>query len=242
VASFSHCWVLGCTPFDRLWFKGSGFELFLESLEVSFEVSIEGAHGFTVYACRFSSLVGVDGVVSCSQPYCITEQAVEVLEVVFGFLAGFLTKFLLHFIDVHRYASPVNEIDYLCIRSFRKLRAFAVGVFFSSSYPSCGRLSRPRTTTPFPSPLKVIGFSESVHPSPTSHQPWHSLRGFPCSTSRTRTRYCRWRVSTCPLPLSAAPQLAHGVVQVYPCYQMHSWEILRALAHTPSASMRFLAR
>jgi hypothetical protein len=105
-------------PFDRHWFKGSGFELFLESLEVSFEVSIEVAHCFTVYACRFSSLVGVDGIVSYSQPYFIAEQSVEVLEVVFGFLSGFLTKFLLHFIDVHRYASPVNEIDYLCIRGF----------------------------------------------------------------------------------------------------------------------------
>src|SRR4030095_4651758 len=88
-----------------------------------------------IYTCRFSSRVGVDGVVSCSQPYCIAEQAVEVLELVFGFLSGFLTKFLLHFIDVHRYASPVNEIDYLCIRSFRKLRAFAIGGFFYSSLP-----------------------------------------------------------------------------------------------------------
>ena len=36
----------------------------------------------------------------------MTEQSVEVLELMFGFLAGFLTQFLLHFIDIHRYVSP----------------------------------------------------------------------------------------------------------------------------------------
>src|SRR5436853_7582994 len=80
----------------------------------------------------------------------MTEQSVEVLKLMFEFFSGFLTKFLLHFIDIHRYVSPASEIDYLCIRSFRELRAFAIGVFFYSSYPSCGRLSRPQTTTPFP--------------------------------------------------------------------------------------------
>src|SRR5215813_11060714 len=59
-------------------------------------------------------------------------------------------KFLLHFIDVHRYISPATTADYLCIRSFRKLGAFAVGVFFDSSYPSRGRLSRPPTPPPLP--------------------------------------------------------------------------------------------
>ena len=48
--------------------------------------------------------------------YFITEHSVEVLAWMFGFLFGFLTKFLLHFIDIHRYVSPANEIDYLCIR------------------------------------------------------------------------------------------------------------------------------
>src|SRR6516162_117795 len=88
----------------------------------------------------------------------MTEQSVEVLEWVFGFLSGFLTKFLLHFIDIHRYGSPANEIDYLCIRSFRELRAFAIGVVFYSSYPSCGRLSRPQTTPPFPPLLLHLGY------------------------------------------------------------------------------------
>src|SRR2546422_8876270 len=61
----------------------------------------------------------------------MTEQPIKVLEVVFGFLCGFLTKFLLHFIDVHRYASPATKADYLCIRSLRKLRAFALGSSFT---------------------------------------------------------------------------------------------------------------
>src|SRR5437870_12957619 len=65
----------------------------------------------------------------------MTEQPIKVLEVVFGFLGGFLTKFLLHFIDVHRYASPANTVDYLCIRSLRKLRAFALGYSFAPLYP-----------------------------------------------------------------------------------------------------------
>src|SRR4030095_1539073 len=94
------------------------------------------------------------GLESCflcySQPSFITEHSVKVLKLMFGFLFGLLTKFLLHFIDMHRYVSPANEIDYLCIRSFRKLRAFAIGVFFDSSYPSRRRLSRLLTTTPFP--------------------------------------------------------------------------------------------
>jgi hypothetical protein len=122
-------------PLYRRWFKGFGFELFLEPLEISLEVSMKVAHCYAVCTCRFSSLVGVDGMVSYSKPHFITEQSIEVLELMFGFLSGFLTQFLLHFVDVHRYVSPVNGIDYLCIRSFRKLRAFAVGVFFYSSLP-----------------------------------------------------------------------------------------------------------
>ena len=94
-------------PFDRLWFKGSGFELFLESLEVSFEVSIEVAHGFTVYACRFSSLVGVDGVVCYSQPCFVTEQAIEIHKLLCGVICCPLTKFPLHFANIHR-SSPVT--------------------------------------------------------------------------------------------------------------------------------------
>jgi len=58
----------------------------------------------------------------------ITEQAVQVLELMFGFQFCLSTKVLLHFIDLHRYSSPVVEVDYLCIRSLRKLGAFAIGL------------------------------------------------------------------------------------------------------------------
>jgi hypothetical protein len=76
----------------------------------------------------------------------------------FGFLCDFLTKFLLHFIDIHRYDSPAKRVDYLCIGSFRKLRACAIGVFFDSSYPSCTWLSHARTTMPYPTPHVVSEF------------------------------------------------------------------------------------
>jgi hypothetical protein len=115
---------------------------------------IAGAHGFTISTCRFSSLVGIDGVVSYSQPDFVTEQSVEVLELVSGFLCGFLTKFLLHFIAIHRDDSPANEIDDLCIRSFRKLRAFALGYSLTplthrvDGFPVL-RLLRPFRHSPF---------------------------------------------------------------------------------------------
>jgi len=49
-------------------------------------------------------------------------------------------------------------LSYLCIRSFRKLGAFAIGVFFDSSDPSCGRRYRPRTTMPHPTLPRTLGF------------------------------------------------------------------------------------
>ena len=85
-------------------------------------------HFFPVNACRFSSRIGVDGMMSCAQPDLITEQAIEVLELMFGFQFCLPTKFLLHFIDIHRYISPMGYVDYLCIRSLRKLGAFASGL------------------------------------------------------------------------------------------------------------------
>src|SRR6266849_2150813 len=81
----------------------------------------------SVDSCRATAFILKDLVGGLSQPDFVTEQSVKVLELMFGFLCGFLTKFLLHFIDIHRYVSPANTADYLCIRSFRKLRAFAFG-------------------------------------------------------------------------------------------------------------------
>src|SRR5215471_4309578 len=111
-------------------------------------------------------------MVGYSWPCFIAEQTVKVLERVFGFLCGFLTKFLLHFIDIHRYDSPVMTIDYLCVRSFRKLGAFAVGVFFDSSYPSCTWFSHAPTTMPLPTPHVALEISLGSR-LPTSHPPSH---------------------------------------------------------------------
>ena len=78
----------------------------------------------------------------------------------------------------------------------------------SSSW--CMRLSRTLTTTSFPPLLKDIGFSESVGPSPTFHQPWHSLGSFPCSASKTQTKCFRWRVSHCPFRSLRLPSVDTG--------------------------------
>src|SRR3954451_10244387 len=106
----------------------------------------------------------------------------------FGFLCCPLTKFPLHFTDIHRYI--LLFVSYLCFGSFRKLRAFAVGGFFDSSFPSRGRLSRPQTTMPSPTLLGGIGISLGS-PLPTSHLPWHPSRSLPCSSCETRTERCR---------------------------------------------------
>ena len=46
----------------------------------------------------------------------------------------------------------------LCIGSGRKRRAGAIGVFFDSSAPSCGRRSRPLTPLPLPTPHEAWEF------------------------------------------------------------------------------------
>src|SRR6516162_11008476 len=44
-----------------------------------------------------------------------------------------------------------SHLAYLCVLSIGNLPPFAMGVFFYSSYPSRGRLSRPQTTIEAPS-------------------------------------------------------------------------------------------
>ena len=83
---------------------------------------------------------------------------------VFGFLCGFLTKFLLHFIDIHRYASPANTADYLCIRSFRKLRAFALGCSFSPLYPRVDGFPVLGLLRPFRHFLRSLTFRRAFAP------------------------------------------------------------------------------
>jgi hypothetical protein len=96
-------------------------------------------------------------------------------------------------------------LSYLCIRSFRKLGTFAVGVFFDSSYPSCGRLSRPPTTTSPPPPQGGIGLSYGSR-LPTSTV----LRILPRASCVHSVRLKRDDLGGAflmPLPLSAAPEI-----------------------------------
>ena len=104
-------------------------------------------------------------------------------------------------------------LSYLCIRSFRKLRAFAVGGFFDSFAPSRGRRYRPQTTMPSPTLLGGIGISLGS-PLPTSHLPWHPARSLPCSSCETRTERCRWRVPGCPFHSLWLPSFDRGYVRL----------------------------
>jgi hypothetical protein len=153
----------------------------------------------------------------------------------FGFLCCPLTKFPLHFADIHRYI-PLF-VSYLCVGSFRKLRAFAVGVFFYSSYPSCGRLSRPLTTMPYPTLPCGIGVSLGS-PLPTVHPPYHPQGSLPCSACRTRTECRRWRVLNAPSTLCGSPVFARGKVRFTRAASFLPLG-LRALATTPPVMLGF---
>lgn len=96
-------------------------------------------------------------------------------------------------------------LSYLCIRSFRKLGTFAVGVFFDSSYPSCGRLSRPPTTTSPPPPQGGIGLSYGSR-LPTSTV-LSILPRASCVHSVRLKRDDLGGAFLMPLPLSAAPEI-----------------------------------
>jgi hypothetical protein len=105
----------------------------------------------------------------------------------------------------------VGYVDYLCIRSFRKLRAFAIGV--------CLLLLLPIMWTAFPSSdyyaLSVTfqglwSFVQGL-PSSTSHPPLHSLESFPCSQCKTQAECLRWRVLLLPRPRFAASQHRYKV-------------------------------
>src|SRR6516165_3482257 len=45
---------------------------------------------------------------------------------------------------------------------------------------------------------------------PTLHPPSHPFQALPCSTRRTPTRYCRWRVSDCPIRSLRLPNVGTG--------------------------------
>src|SRR5713101_1593415 len=104
-------------------------------------------------------------VVCYSQPYFMTEQAVEVHKLLRWFLCGPLTEFSLHFANIHR-SSPVAWLPLL--RNFLE----AWGLRRWTSFPPlcpCGRFSRclsrdtaflrPQTTMPRPTLLEGLGIS-----------------------------------------------------------------------------------
>ena len=82
-----------------------------------------------------------------------------------------------HVLNIHRGFFAVDSLRVRCVplvRSSRRLGAFAIGVFFDSASPACGRLSRPPTPMPLPPLPQVIGFSRNVCPPSTSHRPSHA--------------------------------------------------------------------
>src|SRR5215510_12602237 len=114
----------------------------------------------------------------------MTEQAVEVPVLVCGMLCSPLTKFPLHFANIHRCSSC--SLATFCAGSFRKLGAFAGGVVFYSSCPTRRRLSRLRTTTPLPPLLLHLccrlghrSFQEGVCPLPYFPSTLPSLEKLP---------------------------------------------------------------
>ena len=97
-------------------------------------------------------------------------------------------------------------LSYLCIRSFRKLGAFAVGVFFDSSYPSCERFSRSQTTIPHPTLHRALEFRWGL---PYLLPTLLSILQEASRVQRVRREQSDLGgvFAAVPLPLSAAPQL-----------------------------------
>ena len=98
------------------------------------------------------------------------------------------------------------------MRSFRKLRAFAIGVSLTPLTRVDGFPVR-RLLRPFRHFLGHWSFVGSS-PLPTSHSPSHPSGSFPCSLCRTQAERCRWRVAGCPfrsLRLPSHPQGRPGL-------------------------------
>jgi hypothetical protein len=90
----------------------------------------------------------------------------------------------------------------------------------SSSW--CARLSRAQTTLPHPTLHEGLGVSLGS-PFPTSHSPSHPSRSLPCSTWKTQTECCRWRVCLlAPSALCGSPVFAQRVRQVDLCDEGHT--------------------
>ena len=85
-------------PSHRHWFKGFGFECFSETARLPSRSPLKLTHGHPVDSCRFSSLVGVDGVVRLLVAILHYRAGCRGSRTgVSGSSVGPLTKFLLHF-------------------------------------------------------------------------------------------------------------------------------------------------
>jgi hypothetical protein len=104
----------------------------------------------------------------------------------------------------HRYAPVYSwRVHWVPLfPSLHRLGAFAV---------RCARLSRAPTTLPLPTLREGLGVSLGS-PFPTSHSPSHPSRSLPCSTWKTQTACCRWRVDLlAPSALCGSPVVAQRV-------------------------------
>src|SRR5215831_3974667 len=73
----------------------------------------------------------------------------------------------------------------------------------------CARFSRTRTTMAYLTSQCGLGVSLGSR-LPTSHPPSHPLWALPCSTSKTPTTCCRWRVAGCPIRSLRLPSVGSG--------------------------------
>jgi hypothetical protein len=125
-------------------------------------------------------------------------------------LHGMTMKRRFPFRQFHRYP-PVYSLRVHWVPLFpssQRLGAFAV---------RCARLSRAQTTMPHPTLRESLGVSLGS-PLPTSHSPSHPSRSLPCSTWKTQTECCRWRVCLlAPSALCGSPVFAQRVGQVDLC-------------------------
>jgi len=116
------------------------------------------------------------------------------------------TKRSFTFLQLHRYP-PVYSLRVRWVpllRSFRRLRAFALEMFF----PVCPAFLGSDYYAPSDSCEDIghfVGLSLTYSPLPLAF-----LTGLPCSQERTQTECCRWRVAERPVPALGLPRLPPG--------------------------------
>jgi len=122
---------------------------------------------------------------------------------------------------IHEASVPISPVPQ---ESTRVQLARSLGTFVSlfsqarglrhQSLSWCAQLSWVPTTMPHPTLRAGLGVSLGS-PFPTTHSPCHPSRSLPCSTWKTQTECCRWRVSLlAPSALCGSPVFAPRVRQV----------------------------